>query len=78
MQLKDAEAVTTPEKQSLRAMNEQTEALMEMRRQELQQGLLETATKNLLIKTKPVTDQFNYIYSIASDINKVSREIEVE
>jgi uncharacterized membrane protein (TIGR01666 family) len=65
-------------KQSIRVINEQTEILMEKRRQELHGGLLETDTKNLLIQTKPVTDQFNYIYSIASDINKVSREINVE
>jgi len=70
--------VTTTQKQSLRALNEQTEILMGKRRQELQLGFLETATKKLLIQTKSVTDQFNYIYSIATDINKVSGEIEAQ
>ena len=63
------------EKQSLRALNEHTEILMEKRKQEVQEGFLETDTKNLLVQTKSVTDQFNYIYSIAADINKVCGEI---
>ena len=75
---KDIAASTTSQKQSLRELNEQAELLMEKRRKELQQGLLETDTKKLLIQTKSVTDQFNYIYSIAIDIKKVSGEIEVE
>ncbi|MEP6594971.1 MAG: FUSC family protein [Ginsengibacter sp.] len=69
---------TTTQKQSLRELNEQTEILMEKRRQELRQGFLETDTKKLLIQTKSVTDQFNYIYSIATDINKVGNAIEVD
>ena len=51
---------------------------MEKRRQELEEGILETATKKLLIQTKSVTDQFNYIYLIATDVNKVSGEVKVE
>jgi uncharacterized membrane protein YccC len=72
------DTLTTTQKQSLRALNEQTEILMGKRRQELQLGFLETVTKKLLIQTKSVTDQFNYIYSIATDINKLSGEIEIE
>jgi uncharacterized membrane protein (TIGR01666 family) len=64
-------------KQSLRALNEYAETLMEKRKLELEEGLLETNTKNLLIQIKPVTDQFNYIYSIAADINKVSRQLNI-
>jgi uncharacterized membrane protein YccC len=67
---------TVSSKQSLRALNEDAEKLMEKRRHEVKEGLLETDIKNLLIQTKPVTDQFNYIYSIATDINKISNEIE--
>jgi uncharacterized membrane protein YccC len=66
------------EKQSLRILNEQTEVLMEKRRQELQQGFLETETKKQLVQTKSVTDQFNYIYSIATDLNKVSAEVNLD
>ena len=62
-------------KQSLRALNEDAEKLMEKRRHEVKEGLLETDIKKLLIQTKPVTDQFVYIYSIAVDINKISSEI---
>jgi uncharacterized membrane protein YccC len=75
---KEITGITTSQKQSLRSLNEQTEILMEKRRQELQQGFFETATKKLLIQTKSVTDQFNYIYSIATDINKVSSDLEIE
>jgi uncharacterized membrane protein YccC len=75
---KEITGTTTSQKQSLRSLNEQTEILMEKRRQELQGGFLETTTKKLLIQTKSVTDQFNYIYSIATDINKVSSGIELE
>lgn len=64
-----------PEKQSLRALNEEAEALMEKRRLEIEQGLLETRTKTLLVQTKSVTDQFNYIYKIAVDVNKLCSEI---
>jgi uncharacterized membrane protein YccC len=74
---KDVIAVSASQKQSLRALNEQTEILMEKRRQELKQGFLETPTKKLLIQTKSVTDQFNYIYLIATDINRISSEVEV-
>jgi uncharacterized membrane protein YccC len=63
------------EKQSLRALNDHTETLMEKRKRELEEGLIETSTKDLLVQTKPITDQFNYIYSIAIDINKECREI---
>ncbi len=64
------------QKQSLRTLNEEAETLLNKRRQEINEGLFETDIKNLLIQTKPVTDQFNYIYSIAVDINKLSNEIE--
>lgn len=64
-----------PEKQSLRTLIDQAETLLEKRKQEVQAGFLETNTKNLLVQTKSVTDQFNYIYSIATDIYKVSRDL---
>lgn len=63
------------ERQSLRELNENTNALMEKRKHEIEEGLIETSTKDLLVQTKPVTDQFNYIYSVAADINKICREI---
>ncbi|MEO6452488.1 MAG: hypothetical protein ABIN97_00340, partial [Ginsengibacter sp.] len=59
------------EKHSLRALNAHAEILMEKRKQEIEEGVIETTTKDLLIQTKPITDQFNYIYSIADDINKI-------
>lgn len=67
-----------PEKESLKRLNEKAELLLKQRREEVQQGMLETDTKKLLIQTKSVTDQFNYIYSIATDIYKISKTIESE
>lgn len=63
------------EKQSLRTLNTHAEVLMQKRKQEVEQGFLETDTKHLLVQTKSVTDQFNYIYTIAADIYKVCKKL---
>ncbi|MEO6327415.1 MAG: FUSC family membrane protein [Ginsengibacter sp.] len=76
--LKSGDEISVPpEKLSLRLLNDHAEILMEKRKQEVKEGSLETETKNQLVRTKPVTDQFNYIYSIATDISKVSGEIKL-
>jgi uncharacterized membrane protein YccC len=62
-------------KQSLQKLNEEANNLMEKRRTELQQGQLETSTKTTLFNLKSVVDQFNLIYKVAVDINKVSSTI---
>lgn len=59
-------------------MNSYSEKLLEQRRIELQEGKLETDTKKELIHYKSVSDQFNYINSVAEDISKVCREVEEE
>lgn len=59
----------------LRLLNEQVNGLMEIRKKELQEGNRETATKKLLSELKSVVDQFNFIYKIVLDINKVSIKI---
>ncbi len=46
--------------------------LLEARRAELQQGILESETKKQLSEFKPLADQFNFIDNIATDIRKTS------
>jgi uncharacterized membrane protein (TIGR01666 family) len=46
--------------------------LLEARRTELQQGILESETKKLLSEFKPLADQFNFIDNIATDIRKTA------
>lgn len=62
-------------KDSLRLLNEQANMLLETRKKELQQGLLETTTKKYLLELKSVVNQFNFIYKIVVDINKAAGSI---
>ena len=48
------------------------------RQQELNEGKLETETKNRLTRIKSVIDQFNYIHTIGWEIFKVSRTVAME
>lgn len=48
------------------------EALLEKRRSELQQGLVETETRKTLSELKAIVDQFSFIAGIAGDIRKVN------
>ncbi len=75
LESEDDATFINPTKQSIQVLNDQAGILMEKRKQEVQQGILETNTKDLLIQTKPVTDQFNYVFSIAEDINKICGEM---
>ena len=51
-------------------IREETETLLDIRRQEVAAGNLETETKKKLIEIKSVTDQFGYIYNLSEDIFK--------
>lgn len=50
-------------------------ALLETRRNELKQGIIESETRKTLSELKPVADQFNFIANIATDIRKTSAQI---
>lgn len=63
---------------SLNKINEHAMYLLEKRREEVLLGNLETSTKQELVEVKSVIDQFNYIYNIAADIAKCSKEIPSE
>ena len=63
---------------SLKILNEQVDALVEKRKMEIANGQLETPAKKELVETKSVTDQFNYIFSDAAVIYKISLEHDKE
>jgi uncharacterized membrane protein (TIGR01666 family) len=72
--------VDTAVADSLTQNNIQNKAqeLLEKRRKELQQGITESKTKTELSEIKPVADQFNFIINLATDIRKVSAQLEEE
>ena len=68
------EKMQEPDLDSLKILNEQVDALVEKRKMEIANGQLETPAKKELVETKSVTDQFNYIFSDAAIIYKISME----
>lgn len=65
-------------KDSLRLLNDRVNILLHKRRQELEQGLLETSTIQPLFDLKSIADQFNLIYNVAVDINKISQTLQID
>ncbi len=61
-----------PDSTALKQINEKVQQLLDLRKAEIAKGELETPAKKLLVETKSVTDQFNFIYSNASAIFKIS------
>ncbi len=61
-----------PDGTALKQINEKVQQLLDQRKVEIQQGELETPAKKQLVETKSVTDQFNFIYSNAAAIYKIS------
>jgi uncharacterized membrane protein YccC len=62
-------------KDSLRELNELSNHLLKKRKEELQQGLLETSTRKRLFDFKSIVDQFNLIYNVSIDINKIAQSL---
>ncbi|MEO7048726.1 MAG: FUSC family protein, partial [Ferruginibacter sp.] len=77
LELKEGEPEQA-DRYSLNKINEHAMYLLEKRREEVLLGNLETSTKQELVEVKSVIDQFNYIYNIAADIAKCSKEIPSE
>ncbi|MBK7883676.1 MAG: hypothetical protein IPJ81_07620 [Chitinophagaceae bacterium] len=65
-----------PSAQVLNSLNEYAASLLDLRKQEILKGQLETGTKKLLIEVKSVIDQFNYIFSLAADIARICKSYE--
>lgn len=55
-------------------IQQRLQQLLQARRTELQQGILDSETKKQLSEFKPIADQFNFISNIAGDIRKIGAE----
>ncbi|HEY9361752.1 MAG TPA: FUSC family membrane protein [Chitinophagaceae bacterium] len=66
------------DKKAIQLLNKVPDQLMEKRKMELQSGHLETDTRKPLMQVKSVVNQFNFLYSIAMDIFKISKKIKAE
>jgi uncharacterized membrane protein (TIGR01666 family) len=53
----------------------QVEQLMDQRREELERGLTDTPTRHTLFEYKSIVDQFDFIYQVAVDSKKISRQL---
>lgn len=69
---------TIANKDSLRTLNERANKLLQKRKQELEQGLLETSTRRSLFDLKSIADQFNLIFNVAADLNKISKTFKMD
>jgi len=63
-----------PESLLRNSIQQRTQQLLEARRKELEQGILDSETKKQLSEFKPVADQFNFIDNITTDIRKISTQ----
>ncbi|WP_346237671.1 FUSC family membrane protein [Niabella insulamsoli] len=55
-------------------LKEELDELVSKRRRELQQGLVDTETRSVLVEFKPVVDQFLFISRIAGDIKRLAKD----
>jgi uncharacterized membrane protein (TIGR01666 family) len=68
--LMDKPAITITEERN-NALDQKVNALLEKRKAELREGLIETETKRTLSEFKSIADQFNFISKISVDMEKV-------
>ena len=59
-------------KEGLRGLNEKVGELMQKRKRELDQGIVDSETRIQLSALKPIADQFNFIGKVAADLEKLS------
>ncbi|HEY6975142.1 MAG TPA: FUSC family membrane protein [Chitinophagaceae bacterium] len=71
----DKESNPKPKDQTL---DRRVDALMDKRREELQNGFIDTETRKTLSEFKSVVDQFNFIVKIATDIKKICIQMDQE
>lgn len=69
---KPVENSTVTTTMSSNIVQNRLQSLLEKRRTELKQGVLESETKKSLSEFKPIADQFNFIDNIATDIKKLT------
>ncbi|RYY45399.1 MAG: hypothetical protein EOO06_16590, partial [Chitinophagaceae bacterium] len=70
--------LTNPDPSYLRKVNEALSSLVAKRQAEVGRGELETPTKRVMVDSKSVIDQFNYIFSDAAAISKISSDYNKE
>lgn len=69
---------TIATKDSLRTLNEQADTMLQKRKQELEQGLLDTSTRRSLADLKSIVDQFNLIFNVTVDIIKITQTLKID
>jgi uncharacterized membrane protein YccC len=69
---------TLPDKGAMRKLNEQANELLQKRQYELEQGLLETTTRQSLFDLKSIVNQFNLIYKVVAEINKIAQTLKLD
>lgn len=62
-------------KDSIRRLNADVNKLLQKRKQELEQGLMETTTRRPLFELKSISDQFTLIYNVALEIIKITQKL---
>ncbi len=62
-------------KEGLRMLNEKVNSLVQDRKTELEQGIMDSPTRLQLSALKPIADQFNFIAKVAADIEKLSQSL---
>jgi len=53
-------------------LNEKVGELMQKRKGELDQGIMDSKTRVELSERKPIADQFNFIGKVAADLERLS------
>ena len=66
--LKGSEPLSTVAREDLRILNDQLNTLLDRRKAELEQGLVDSDTRKKLSGFKPVVDQFNFITKVVGNI----------
>lgn len=69
---------TIATKDSLRSLNKEANTMLQKRKQELEEGLLDTSTRRPLVALKSIVDQFNLIFNVAVDINKIAQTLKID
>jgi len=62
-------------KQDLRLLNDTMNNLVDLRKTELQKGIIDSETRRQLAVFKPIVDQFNFIAKVAVNIERLSNEL---
>lgn len=67
----------TRNKEALHKLTDTVNKPMQKRKEEIQQGQLETPTTKDLFDLKSIADQFNLVYNVAADINKIAKSMTI-